>query len=131
MLMFRFSDIFRRYRKAIPGCNRLILFLGTYHYNLNFLKRHVFPDNFLSLWLCSNIISVPFKSSSLTFFIKEVSNFKQAKDICSSKRYLDNCPPRKIAPRLGLGFRLGLGLVLGLAAIFLGGNYPRAVPKVS
>ena len=32
-------------------------------------------------------------------------------------RYTDNCPPRKIAPRLGLGF--GLGLVLGL-----GGNFP-------
>ena len=33
-------------------------------------------------------------------------------------------PPRKIAPRLGLGF--GLGLVLGFGvAIFLGGNCPR------
>ena len=29
-------------------------------------------------------------------------------------------PPRKVAPRLGLGF--GLGLVLGLGAIFLWGN---------
>ena len=30
------------------------------------------------------------------------------------KGYPDNCPPRKIAPRLGLGFRSKLGLVLGL-----------------
>ena len=29
-------------------------------------------------------------------------------------------PPRKIAPRLGLGFGLGLGLVLEL-----GGSFPR------
>ena len=28
--------------------------------------------------------------------------------------YLDNCPPRKIAPRLGLGLGSRLGLVLGL-----------------
>ena len=34
-------------------------------------------------------------------------------------------PPRKIAPRLGLGFGLGLGLELGLGAIFLGGSCPR------
>ena len=34
-------------------------------------------------------------------------------------------PPRKIAPRLGLGFGLGLGLELGLGAIFLEGNCPR------
>ena len=32
-------------------------------------------------------------------------------------RYPDNCTPRKIAPRLGLGFGSRLGLVLGL-----GGN---------
>ena len=32
------------------------------------------------------------------------------------KGYPDNCPPRKIAPRLGLGFQSSLGLVIGLGA---------------
>ena len=32
-------------------------------------------------------------------------------------------PPRKIIPRLGLGFGLGLGLELGLGGIFLGVNF--------
>ena len=34
-------------------------------------------------------------------------------------------PPRKIAPRLGLGFGLGFALKLRLETIFLGGNCPR------
>ena len=38
-------------------------------------------------------------------------------------------PPKKIAPRLGLGF--GLGLVWGLEAIFLGGNCPKTLLKNS
>ena len=33
-----------------------------------------------------------------------------------SKRHPDNCPPRKIAPRLGLRFGSKSGLVLGLGA---------------
>ena len=39
-------------------------------------------------------------------------------------RYLDNCPPRKFAARLGLGFESRLGLVLGL-----GGNQTVAPVK--
>ena len=42
------------------------------------------------------------------------------------KGYPDNCPPRKIAPRLGLGFRSKLGLVLGLGG---GGNQTIAPEK--
>ena len=37
----------------------------------------------------------------------------------SYKRYQDNCPRGKLAPRLGLWFGLGLGLVLGF-----GRNFP-------
>ena len=44
-------------------------------------------------------------------------------------------PPRKIVPRLGLGFGLGLGLVFGLGlvlrlgtAIFLGDNWGHFSP---
>ena len=34
----------------------------------------------------------------------------------TKNRYPDNCPPRKIAPQLGLWFGSRLGLVLGLRA---------------
>ena len=42
----------------------------------------------------------------------------------------ENCPPRKIAPRLELGFGLGLGLELELGTIFLWGNCPRTCGNV-
>ena len=35
--------------------------------------------------------------------------------VVSLTKYPDNCPPRKIAPRLGFGFGSRLGLVLGLS----------------
>ena len=38
---------------------------------------------------------------------------------CSFQKISGQFPPRKINPRLGLGFGLQLGLVLGL-----GGNFP-------
>ena len=55
----------------------------------------------------------------------------------SRKRYLDNCPPKKIAPPPSQGWGFGQGEGQGLAqgqfwgwgAIFLEGNCPRALEK--
>ena len=52
---------------------------------------------------------------------------RSSKNNPTQKRYPDNFP-RKIAPKLALGF--GLWLVLGLGAIFLRGNFPRTTGSI-
>ena len=162
MLPSKWENLSRCSTKIIYFCKKLPLTLDCgqskySHYIFNF--RRAFYGSFPMLfpkapaswfrkilnWFLLHCTSIFMSSKSVSqifkilFFKLEISIFW----------YPDNWPPRKIAPRLGLGFQsslglviglganrqlprrtilpwLGLGLVLGLGgAIFLGGNCPR------
>ena len=76
--------------------------------------------NIKPIYLKSACFCVPlynYQGKISSSVVKKMFIESETQESLSCKRWhLDNCPPRKIAPQLGLRFWSRLGLVLGLGA---------------